>query len=75
MEDKTNISLFWDAGDLGCGELIMELAKKIKVLNSGDLFEVIALDKGRIEDLPSWARMTGNELIKNEPPSYIFKKK
>lgn len=75
MSDQDfNFSLLWDAGEMGCGELIMELARKIKKLNKGDYIKVVALDKGGIEDLPAWARLTKNDLVLFDPPVYIFKK-
>ena len=67
--------LKWDAGDLGCGELIMLLRKKINELEPGDLIEVIALDTGAIEDLPAWAKLTNNQLIEQCHPNYVFLKK
>lgn len=65
----------WDAGDIGCGELIIELKRKISALTSGELIEVRATDQGAIEDLPAWARLTGNELVAMNHPTYTFKKK
>jgi tRNA 2-thiouridine synthesizing protein A len=69
------IQNLWDAGDLGCGELIIELHKKMKKMQSGEIIEVIAQDKGAIEDLPAWSRMTGNKIIKMNHPNYFFQKK
>lgn len=75
IQNEYIISMTWDAGDMGCGELIMLLAKKIKPLSQGAYFEIIARDVGGVEDLPAWARMTGNNLVFCEPPRYIFKRK
>jgi tRNA 2-thiouridine synthesizing protein A len=50
----------WSAGDLGCGELLIQLSTKIKALESGQLFKLIAQDPGAAEDMPAWCRMTGH---------------
>ena len=70
-----SVTKSWDAGDMGCGELIIELKKRISTLAPGELIEVRATDKGAIEDLPAWARLTGNELLNFNHPTYTFKKK
>ncbi len=67
--------LYWDAGALGCGELILELKKRISGLDSGEVIEVRAEDTGAIEDLPAWANLTNNKLVKADHPHYFFQKK
>ncbi|HMO16546.1 MAG TPA: sulfurtransferase TusA family protein [Oligoflexia bacterium] len=66
---------FWNAGSMGCGELILELRTKIRELQPEEEFELIAEDSGAIEDLPAWSKMTGNTLILSSHPRYIFKRK
>ncbi len=65
----------WDAGNLGCGELVLELRKRLAVLAPGELFALVAHDLGVAEDLPSWCRMTGHELVEAQPPSYLIKRR
>jgi tRNA 2-thiouridine synthesizing protein A len=48
----------WDAGDMGCGELLIHLSMKMKQLQPGELFKLIALDPGAVEDMPAWCRLT-----------------
>ena len=62
----------WDAGDLGCGELIVELRSRLKALAPGERFELIAHDPGVREDLPAWCGLTGHRLDRSEPPRYII---
>lgn len=52
----------WHAGDLGCGDLVLELRMRCKRA-PGEIIKVIALDPGAPADIPAWCRMTGNELI------------
>lgn len=55
----------WDAGNLGCGELVLELRKKLRAMPGGTM-KVISLDAGAPEDLPAWCRLTGNELLHSD---------
>ncbi len=55
----------WDAGDLGCGELVLELRARL-LAAPGRVHRVIALDPGAPEDIPSWCRMTGHELVQRD---------
>lgn len=62
----------WDAGDLGCGELVVELRARLMALAGGSGFELIAHDPGVREDLPAWCRLTGHLLAHAEPPRYLI---
>ena len=53
----------WDAGDLGCGELVLELRTRLGGLRPGEVFRLIARDPGAPQDLPAWCRMTGHTLV------------
>ena len=63
----------WDAGDLGCGELVLELSRRLAGLPPGSTFELIANDPGAVEDLPSWCRMTGHALVASRHPRYLIR--
>ncbi|MGH9076841.1 MAG: sulfurtransferase TusA family protein [Acidimicrobiales bacterium] len=65
----------WDAGDLGCGELVVVLRSRLASLAPGSLFQLVARDPGAPEDLPAWCRLTGHELVKADPPTYLIKRK
>jgi tRNA 2-thiouridine synthesizing protein A len=65
----------WDAGEMGCGELLMELAMRMKRLASGDLFELTALDTGAIEDIPSWCQLTSHHLVSAQHPVYLIRRR
>lgn len=51
----------WDAGDLGCGPLVLELRRRLRAM-PGELLKIVALDPGAPLDLPAWCGMTGNTL-------------
>lgn len=53
----------WDAGDMGCGELVMALMMRMRKLESGQVMRLGACDPGAIEDIPAWCKMTGHALL------------
>jgi tRNA 2-thiouridine synthesizing protein A len=65
----------WDAGDMGCGELVLELRMRLKPLRPGQLMKLTARDPGAPEDLPSWCRLTGHHLTYADHPIYLIRRK
>ncbi|MDQ6840095.1 MAG: sulfurtransferase TusA family protein [Actinomycetota bacterium] len=65
----------WDAGDVGCGELLAQLRGRLARLDAGSLFELVARDPGAPEDLPAWCRLTGHELVRSNHPEYLIKRR
>lgn len=65
----------YDAGDMGCGELVLELKFRFAEMQGGQMMKLIAYDAGAPEDLPAWCRMTGHSLIKEAHPEYWIEKK
>ena len=55
----------WDAGAMGCGELIVLLRERILALEPGQVLRVIARDPGAPEDLPAWSDLTAT---RSSPP-------
>jgi tRNA 2-thiouridine synthesizing protein A len=72
-DDQSNSQ--WDAGMMGCGELVLELRQRLGRLPPGALFTLIANDPGVPEDLPAWCRMTGHQLREAAPPRYVIQRK
>ncbi len=66
---------FWDAGQLGCGELVMELRLRLRSMAPREVLQVRALDPGAREDLPAWCAMTGHALVRAEHPQYDIRRK
>ncbi|MEA2589731.1 MAG: tRNA 2-thiouridine synthesizing protein [Actinomycetota bacterium] len=73
MDEQDALAGRWDAGNLGCGELVLELRGRLAGLSPGSLFELIASDSGAVEDLPSWCRMTGHALVAARHPRYLIR--
>ncbi len=65
----------WDAGDLGCGELVLELRARLTALRPGDVLRLVARDPGAPADLPAWCRMTGHTLVSEAHPVYHIRRK
>ena len=60
---------------MGCGELLIELAGRMKSLAPGQIFELTALDPCAVEDIPSWCRLTGHALISAAHPVYQLRRR
>ncbi len=71
MKDAFDTADEWDAGDLACGELVLELRKKLRRMPGGVL-KVTALDSSAPVDLPAWCRLTSNELVHHDPAAKSF---
>lgn len=52
-----------DARGQSCPGPLVTLAKALKGARPGDLFELVATDPGSRSDVPSWAEISGNELV------------
>lgn len=67
-----------DCLGLYCPMPIVNTAKKIKEMRQGQILEVIADDEGIKQDMPNWAKMTGNEFLGIEEDGkqyHVFVKK
>jgi tRNA 2-thiouridine synthesizing protein A len=65
----------WDAGDTGCGDLVLELRQRVLALAPGAVFKLVARDPGAPADLPAWCRMTGHTLLAAAHPVYFIRRK
>lgn len=65
----------WNAGDMGCGELVLELRSRLDTLRPGQIMKLIARDPGAPADIPAWCRMTGHALVGGQPPVYLIQRK
>jgi tRNA 2-thiouridine synthesizing protein A len=55
----------WDAGDLGCGELVLHLRTRLRAM-PGKVLKLVARDPGAPADIPAYCRMTGHQLLWEE---------
>jgi tRNA 2-thiouridine synthesizing protein A len=61
----------WDAGELGCGELVMLLRRRLRQMPGGVL-KVIAHDPAAPIDIGAWCQMTSNELLASDAGTHSF---
>lgn len=61
----------WDAGGLGCGELVIELRARLRRM-PGQVLRVVATDAGAPDDIPAWCRMTRNALLRHDAATHSF---
>lgn len=62
---STTVSTIVDARGQSCPGPLVSLAKALKEAASGDLLELLATDPGSRSDIPSWAEISGNELLES----------
>ncbi len=74
-EHARAVAKLWDAGDPGCGVLIVGLKREIGKIRPGELLQVTALDAGAPADLPAWCRITGHKMVEANHPTYVLRKK
>lgn len=72
---RTRATASFDAGQLGCGNLLLELRTRLSALSPGEVLEVRATDPGAPGDLPAWCRVTRHTLLRSEPPLYWIRRR
>ncbi|MBU0754934.1 MAG: sulfurtransferase TusA family protein [Planctomycetes bacterium] len=65
----------FDALDLGCGQLLLDLLMFIRPLEAGTVILLASRDIASPLEIPAWCRLTGNRLIEARPPYYLVEKK
>jgi tRNA 2-thiouridine synthesizing protein A len=65
----------WDAGDMGCGDLVLALRMRLQSMKPREVLKVTARDPGAPEDLPAWCRLTGHTLLSSHHPDYWIQRK
>ncbi|QNR20005.1 sulfurtransferase TusA family protein [Exiguobacterium sp. Helios] len=65
--------LVLDAKGFACPMPIVKTKKAIAGLESGQILEVHATDKGAKNDLQAWAKSGGHELVKHEEEASVLK--
>ena len=70
--EKSVFDTDWDAGDLACGELVLELRLRMRKLDNGQVLRLTALDPGAPADIPAWCRMTRHRLLYTDPAAHLY---
>jgi TusA-related sulfurtransferase len=62
-----------DARGLSCPMPIVKTAQAIKTIASGELIEVLATDKGSVNDFAAWTRTTGHTLVEQSADGGVYR--
>jgi tRNA 2-thiouridine synthesizing protein A len=62
-----------DARGQSCPGPLVTLHKALKQARPGDLLELLATDPGSRSDVPSWAELSGNELVESGQADGVFR--
>lgn len=62
-----------DARGQSCPGPLVSLHRALKDAQRGDLLELLATDPGSRSDVPSWARLSGNELVETTQEDGVFR--
>ena len=62
-----------DARNQSCPGPLDALHKALREASAGDVLELLATDPGSKSDVPSWAEISGNELIETSEDGGVFR--
>jgi len=62
-----------DARGQSCPGPLVTLHKALKNAERGDLLELLATDPGARSDVPSWAKLSGNELLEADEDGGVLR--
>jgi tRNA 2-thiouridine synthesizing protein A len=68
-------SQYFDGGETGCGEILVDLMLFFRPLPAGTRVLIIARDAGAPLEMPAWCRSTGHHLLSAEHPYYLVESK
>ncbi len=72
MSTDIKVDQTLDAKGLSCPLPILKTKKAVEALAKGQVLKVEATDPGSKNDMASWAKRTGNEILKVEEGSGSF---
>lgn len=62
-----------DARGLACPMPIIRTAMQMKLMQPGEVLEVLATDPGSTKDIAAWAASTGNSLIDQHAEDGVYR--
>jgi len=65
----------WDAGDMSCGDLVLELRMRMQKMPPLTILKLRATDPGAPADLPAWCGLIGHRLVRATHPEYWIERK
>jgi TusA-related sulfurtransferase len=64
MHDEIQVTKVYDLKGLSCPIPILKVSKLINEVQIGEIIEAQVSDRGSLNDFPSWAENSGNEILK-----------
>jgi tRNA 2-thiouridine synthesizing protein A len=71
--DTITITATVDAEGQSCPGPLVSLAKALRDAQRGDRLELLATDPGSKSDVPSWAELSGNELLEASETDGVYR--
>ncbi|SHM65884.1 sulfurtransferase TusA family protein [Gracilibacillus kekensis] len=68
-----NVKKVLDAKGLACPMPIVKTKKEMETIESGEILEIHATDKGAKSDLTAWAKSGGHELLQDSEEDGVLK--
>ena len=65
----------WNAGDLGCGDLLLPLRGRMRQMSPGQVLLLTASDASAPQDIPAWCALTGHRLEGMSHPCYWIRRR
>ncbi len=61
-----------DCKGLSCPEPILNMKMAMRDLNTGDIVEMTATDPGSVQDMKSWSKRTGHEILEEKQDGDVY---
>ena len=61
-----------DCKGLSCPMPVIKTKKALNEMESGQVLKVEATDKGALNDMPAFAKRTGNEIVESSEENGVF---
>lgn len=68
-----NITKTLDAKGLACPMPIVRTKKAIETIQSGEVLEVLATDKGALNDFTAWSKSGGHTIVEQTEEAGVLK--
>lgn len=72
MPEELKVEKVLDTKGLSCPIPILKTNKALQALSKDQILKVETTDPGSQKDMPSWAKRTGNEIVKVEVSGGVF---
>jgi TusA-related sulfurtransferase len=73
MSEDIKADKVMDLKGLPCPMPVVKISKGIKEVEVGQIVEALTTDPGALSDFPSWARTSGNEILKTEQDGDVIR--